>query len=183
MGEIGLSDAAPEQARRAAMSATGEDSGVTTHSDGLDTFPRLLDHNAAHRGDRPASREKAFGIWQSWTWAAVREEVRALAMGCGVLAAAPGAGAALAALAAVAPVVCVEGGLPADLRDLAIDCAAYDGPAPERALVRAMLAARETALTPLITAADPASAFAVERVVSIDTTAAGGDAALLAAAA
>jgi len=111
------------------------------------------------------------------------QAVRALAMGCGVLAAAPGAGAALAALAAVAPVVCVEGGLPADLRDLAIDCAAYDGPAPERALVRAMLAARETALTPLITAADPASAFAVERVVSIDTTAAGGDAALLAAAA
>ena len=90
MGEIGLSDAAPEQARRAAMSATGEDSGVTAHSDGLDTFPRLLDHNAAHRGDRPASREKAFGIWQSWTWAAVREEVRALAMGLRDLGARPG---------------------------------------------------------------------------------------------
>ncbi|MGM0585201.1 MAG: AMP-binding protein [Pseudomonadota bacterium] len=47
----------------------------------LDTFPRLLDHNARTRGDRPASREKMYGIWQSWSWSEVREETRALAMG------------------------------------------------------------------------------------------------------
>ncbi|MEM1314609.1 MAG: AMP-binding protein, partial [Pseudomonadota bacterium] len=47
----------------------------------LDTFPKLLDHNASARGALPASREKAYGIWQSWTWAEVREETRAIAAG------------------------------------------------------------------------------------------------------
>jgi long-chain acyl-CoA synthetase len=45
----------------------------------LDTFPRLLMHNARVRPDRPAIREKDMGIWQTWTWARVAEEVRALA--------------------------------------------------------------------------------------------------------
>ncbi len=48
---------------------------------GLDTFPRLLLHNARVRGDRPAIREKDLGIWQTWTWAEVAREVRALACG------------------------------------------------------------------------------------------------------
>jgi long-chain acyl-CoA synthetase len=48
---------------------------------GLDTFPRLLLHNARARGDRPAIREKDLGIWQTWTWAEVAREVRALACG------------------------------------------------------------------------------------------------------
>lgn len=56
----------------------------------LDTFPRLLDWNAANRGHRPACREKEFGIWQSWTWRQVRGEVRALALGLRTLGAAPG---------------------------------------------------------------------------------------------
>ena len=56
----------------------------------LDTFPKLLDWNAANRGARPASREKAFGVWQSWSWAEVREETRALAMGLRALGAAAG---------------------------------------------------------------------------------------------
>jgi long-chain acyl-CoA synthetase len=56
----------------------------------LDTFPKLLNHNARTRGDRPASREKMFGIWQSWTWAEVREETRALAMGLMQLGLQPG---------------------------------------------------------------------------------------------
>ena len=47
----------------------------------LDTFPRLLLHNAAVRASRPAIREKDLGIWQSWTWAEVKEEVRAIAGG------------------------------------------------------------------------------------------------------
>ncbi len=47
----------------------------------LDTFPRLLLRNARQRGDRPAVREKDLGIWQTWTWRQVADEVRALACG------------------------------------------------------------------------------------------------------
>ena len=46
-----------------------------------DTFPRLLLHHAAVRGDRPAVREKDLGIWQTWTWAQQAAEVRAMACG------------------------------------------------------------------------------------------------------
>nr|WP_210289696.1 AMP-binding protein [Chelatococcus caeni] len=38
-------------------------------------------HNAAVRGDRPAFRHKDLGIWQTWTWAEVYENVRCLAVG------------------------------------------------------------------------------------------------------
>ena len=47
----------------------------------LDTFPRLLAHHARVRPDHPATREKDLGIWQTWTWAEVAAEVRALACG------------------------------------------------------------------------------------------------------
>ncbi len=47
----------------------------------LNSFPKLLDRNAKAFADRPAYREKEFGIWQSWTWAEAREEIRALACG------------------------------------------------------------------------------------------------------
>jgi long-chain acyl-CoA synthetase len=47
----------------------------------LDTFPRLLLEHARVRGDRPATREKDLGIWQTWTWSQVAAEVRALACG------------------------------------------------------------------------------------------------------
>ncbi|MCF8178362.1 MAG: AMP-binding protein [Sulfuritalea sp.] len=47
----------------------------------LDTFPRLLLNHAAMRGDRPATREKYLGIWQTWSWSQVTEEVRAMACG------------------------------------------------------------------------------------------------------
>jgi long-chain acyl-CoA synthetase len=46
-----------------------------------DTFPRLLLHHAAERPDQPATREKDLGIWQTWTWRQVADEVRALACG------------------------------------------------------------------------------------------------------
>ncbi len=45
----------------------------------LDTFPRLLMQHAQVRRHRPAIREKDLGIWQTWTWSQVAEEVRALA--------------------------------------------------------------------------------------------------------
>ena len=46
-----------------------------------DTFPRLLAHHAAVRPGHPATREKDLGIWQTWTWREVADEVRALACG------------------------------------------------------------------------------------------------------
>lgn len=55
-----------------------------------DTFPKLLEHNAAQLSKSPATREKQFGIWQSWTWSDVRKEARALAMGLMKLGLAPG---------------------------------------------------------------------------------------------
>jgi long-chain acyl-CoA synthetase len=50
-----------------------------------DTFPKLLLENVRSRGARPAIREKDFGIWQSWSWAQVAEEVEALAGGLAAL--------------------------------------------------------------------------------------------------
>ena len=59
-------------------------------SDAVDTFPKLLRANAANLASQPASREKEFGIWQSWTWAEVHEETRALALGLRELGLQPG---------------------------------------------------------------------------------------------
>ena len=50
-------------------------------AESLDTFPRLLLHNAKVRPGLPAIREKDLGIWQSWTWSEVAAEVRTLACG------------------------------------------------------------------------------------------------------
>src|SRR5512142_535372 len=47
----------------------------------LDTFPRLLLRNAEQRAEHPAIREKDLGIWQTWSWRQVADEVRALACG------------------------------------------------------------------------------------------------------
>jgi long-chain acyl-CoA synthetase len=49
--------------------------------EGTDTFPRLLLQHARVRPNHPATREKDLGIWQTWTWAQVAAEVRALACG------------------------------------------------------------------------------------------------------
>ena len=46
-----------------------------------DTFPRLMLHHARARPEHPATREKDLGIWQTWTWRQVADEVRALACG------------------------------------------------------------------------------------------------------
>ena len=53
--------------------------------DRYDTFPKLLLYNAERRGGRPANREKDYGIWQTWTWRQVLDEVRALACGMAAL--------------------------------------------------------------------------------------------------
>ena len=47
----------------------------------LDTIPKLLLDHAKRRGNSPANRHKDLGIWQSWTWSEVAEEVRNLACG------------------------------------------------------------------------------------------------------
>ena len=46
-----------------------------------DTFPKLLARNARQFGDRPAMRHKDLGIWQTWTWSQVLDQVRAYAVG------------------------------------------------------------------------------------------------------
>jgi long-chain acyl-CoA synthetase len=46
-----------------------------------DTFPKLLLRNAQMFADRPAIRHKDLGIWQTWTWKQVHEEVRAFSIG------------------------------------------------------------------------------------------------------
>ena len=50
-----------------------------------DTFPKLLLNNALERGSRTAIREKNFGIWQSWSWGQVADEIRSLACGLAAL--------------------------------------------------------------------------------------------------
>ena len=46
-----------------------------------DTFPKLLIENAQRFADRVAMREKDYGIWQSWTWAQMRDEIFSFANG------------------------------------------------------------------------------------------------------
>ena len=48
---------------------------------GADTFPRLLAHHASTRPNATAIREKDLGIWQSWTWQQMQQEVSEIAAG------------------------------------------------------------------------------------------------------
>ena len=47
----------------------------------MDTFPRLLLDHATRRPQAPALREKAYGVWQTLTWAQLAALVRELALG------------------------------------------------------------------------------------------------------
>jgi long-chain acyl-CoA synthetase len=47
----------------------------------FDTLPKLLLRNGERYAHRAAMRKKDFGIWQTWTWSRLAEEVRALAIG------------------------------------------------------------------------------------------------------
>ena len=57
---------------------------------GLDTFPKYLRHHAQAHADRTAIREKDLGIWLTWSWREVQEEVRAIAAGLAELGLARG---------------------------------------------------------------------------------------------
>src|SRR5438128_496708 len=73
-----------EPATRARQRRTGCERSMAAMpaSDQHDTtFPRLLAKHATERGERPATREKDLGIWQTWTWSQVAADVRALACG------------------------------------------------------------------------------------------------------
>jgi long-chain acyl-CoA synthetase len=53
---------------------------MTTTSD-LDTFPKYLLRNAKTFAERPAMRHKDMGIWQTWTWSQMLDEVRDYSLG------------------------------------------------------------------------------------------------------
>ncbi|MCX7897272.1 MAG: AMP-binding protein [Rhodocyclaceae bacterium] len=59
--------------------------GAQKVDENLDTFPRLLIRHGQVRPTRTAMREKDLGIWQSWTWAEVLQNARALACGLAAL--------------------------------------------------------------------------------------------------
>src|SRR5258706_16463702 len=50
-------------------------------SEDRDTFPKLLAERARTSPDRPAYREKEFGVWQAHRWSHVAAEVRLFAAG------------------------------------------------------------------------------------------------------
>src|SRR5882757_9825412 len=52
-----------------------------TATDARDTFPKLLATRARSGPDRPAYREKEYGIWQTYGWAHVAQQVLLLAAG------------------------------------------------------------------------------------------------------
>ncbi len=65
----------------AAYERTQSEVAATPATEIPDTFPKLLLRNAERMGERHAIREKDYGIWQTWTWRQVHDEVRALACG------------------------------------------------------------------------------------------------------
>jgi len=58
---------------------------VAANSGVADTFPKLLLKHAAERPHAIACREKEYGIWLSYDWQRVKEEVEALACGLAAL--------------------------------------------------------------------------------------------------
>jgi long-chain acyl-CoA synthetase len=74
---------------------------MTQASGTPDTFPKLLLHHARERGAKPSIREKSYGIWQTWTWDAMRDEIEWLA--CGLAQAGVKRGAHVAVIGANRP--------------------------------------------------------------------------------
>ena len=66
-----------------------------TTKTGGQTFPRMLLQHAQTRPNKPAFREKDLGIWQTWDWAQVADEVRALACGLAAMGFKRGMGLAI----------------------------------------------------------------------------------------
>ncbi len=76
-----MSETAQSVASRANAASHVEVAPFVDASSRLDTVPKLLLRNASEFGQRAAMRHKDLGIWQSWTWADVRTQVRDLALG------------------------------------------------------------------------------------------------------
>ncbi len=112
------------------------------------------------------------------------QAVQALAAGCAVLAVAPGASSALNALTGKGlPIAALDGVVdPAHLAKLPVDVVAFAGDEGAMRAIRQALAGRAGPIVPLVTEAIYPVAYAHERAVCVDTTAAGGNASLLAAA-
>ena len=55
-----------------------------------DTIARMFRAGVARRGDALMMRQKAFGLWQGWSWNQVGQTVRELAMGLAALGLRPG---------------------------------------------------------------------------------------------
>jgi RHH-type proline utilization regulon transcriptional repressor/proline dehydrogenase/delta 1-pyrroline-5-carboxylate dehydrogenase len=112
------------------------------------------------------------------------QAIQALAAGNAVLAVAPGAPAALNALTGKGlPIAALDGILdPAHLKTLGIDVLAFSGAAEPAREIRQSLAERKGPIVPLVAEILYPAAYAHERAVCVDTTAAGGNASLLAAA-
>jgi RHH-type proline utilization regulon transcriptional repressor/proline dehydrogenase/delta 1-pyrroline-5-carboxylate dehydrogenase len=107
-----------------------------------------------------------------------------LAAGNAVLAVASGAPAALQPLTGKGlPVAAIDGSLDADdLKRLDIDVVAFAGEADRARAIRQALAERNGPIVPVVTEVLNPAAYAHERSVCVDTTAAGGNASLLAGA-
>ena len=50
-------------------------------TENLNTLPARLERNSIKFGEKPAFREKEFGIWQSWNWREVHEHVNNMSLG------------------------------------------------------------------------------------------------------
>ncbi len=112
------------------------------------------------------------------------QAVQALAAGNAVLAVAPGASAALQPLLGKGlPIAAIDGRPdPVESRALAVDVVAFSGTADAMRIVRGVLAQRLGPIVPLVSEILNPAAYAHERAVCVDTTAAGGNASLLAGA-
>ena len=116
--------------------------------------------------------------------AARTQVLQALGAGNGVVVVCPGAGVFAAEFAAAnGAIVGFDGQVDADgLRELSgIDAVAFRGDAAATRAIRQALAARAGPIIPLISEAGQPERYIVERHLCVDTTAAGGNASLLAA--
>jgi RHH-type proline utilization regulon transcriptional repressor/proline dehydrogenase/delta 1-pyrroline-5-carboxylate dehydrogenase len=109
--------------------------------------------------------------------------VQALAAGNAVLAVAPEAVKALASLTGKGlPLAAINGSVdPKDLRELAVDLVAFAGDAETLRRLRQSLASRPGPIVGIVTEKINPMAYVHERAICVDTTAAGGNASLLAA--
>lgn len=112
------------------------------------------------------------------------QTIQALAAGNAVLAVAPGAPGALSALTGKGlPLAAIDGRPdPVEARALRVDVVAFSGTPEAARIVRKVIADRTGPIVPLVSEVLNPAAYAHERAVCVDTTAAGGNASLLAAA-